>query len=169
MPASKPANALVAWRRSTTPGRSATSKQLASVQAGTAGKSGAGRLRRGLPYVVAGASPLLEAAGVASRCEVRGGDAFTAVPAGYETYLLSRVIHDWDDERSIALLTRSKQAMQPRGKVLLVERLILTGTTPTLLVLESDVQMLVVATSRLGLTNLASHTCPTHRSQSASD
>jgi O-methyltransferase domain len=113
MPASKPANALVAWRRSTTPGRSATSKQLASVQAGTAGKSGAGRLRRGLPYVVAGASPLLEAAGVASRCEVRGGDAFTAVPAGYETYLLSRVIHDWDDERSIALLTRSKQAMQP--------------------------------------------------------
>jgi hypothetical protein len=92
----------------------------------------------------------LEAAGVASRCEVRGGDAFTAVPAGYETYLLSRVIHDWDDERSIALLTRSKQAMQPRGKVLLVERLILTGTTPTLLVLESDVQMLVVATSRLG-------------------
>jgi hypothetical protein len=92
----------------------------------------------------------LEAAGVASRCEVRGGDAFTAVPAGYETYLLSRVIHDWDDERSIALLTRSKQAMQPRGKVLLVERLILTGTTPTLLVLEFDVQMLVVATSRLG-------------------
>lgn len=100
--------------------------------------------------VVAGAPPLLEAAGVASRCEVRGADAFTAVPAGYETYLLSRVIHDWDDERSIALLTRSKQAMQPRGKVLLVERLILTGTTPTLLVLESDVQMLVVATSRLG-------------------
>jgi O-methyltransferase domain/Dimerisation domain len=96
------------------------------------------------PHVVKGAPPLLEAAGVADRCQVMGGDAFKAVPAGYETYLLSRVIHDWDDERSIALLTRCHQAMQPRGKVLLVERVILTGSTPQVLVLESDVQMLVV-------------------------
>jgi hypothetical protein len=98
-----------------------------------------------LPYVVKGAPPLLEAAGVASRCEVIGGDAFTAVPAGYETYLLSRVIHDWNDERSIALLTRCHQAMQPQGKVLLVERVILTGGSPQVLVLESDVQMLVLS------------------------
>jgi O-methyltransferase domain/Dimerisation domain len=98
-----------------------------------------------LPYVIAGASPLLEAAGVADRCEVIGGDAFKAVPAGYETYMLSRVIHDWDDERAIALLSRCHQAMQPGGKVLLVERVILTGSTAQLLVLESDVQMLVMA------------------------
>jgi hypothetical protein len=98
-----------------------------------------------LPHVVKGALPLLEAAGVAGRCELVGGDAFTAVPADHETYLLSRVIHDWDDERALALLTRCHQAMKPRGKVLLVERVILTGTTPQVLVLESDVQMLVVA------------------------
>ena len=98
-----------------------------------------------LPYVVAGASPLVETARVASRCEVIGGDAFKAVPAGYDTYLLSRVIHDWDDERAIALLTRCHQAMRPRGKVLLVERVIPTGSTAQLLVLESDVQMLVMA------------------------
>ena len=98
-----------------------------------------------LPQVVKGAPPLLESAGVADRCEVIGGDAFTAVPAGYETYLLSRVIHDWDDERAMALLSRCHQAMQPRGKVLLVERVILTGSTPQVLVLESDVQMLVWA------------------------
>ncbi len=98
-----------------------------------------------LPYVVKGASSLLEGAGVADRCEVIGGDAFTAVPAGYDTYLLSRVIHDWDDERSTALLSRCHQAMQPRGKVLLVERVILTGSTPQVLVPESDVQMLVMA------------------------
>jgi hypothetical protein len=98
-----------------------------------------------LPNVVKGATPLLEGAGVADRCQVIGGDAFTAVPAGYETYLLSRVIHDWDDERAIALLSRCHQAMQPRGKVLLAERVIVTGSTPQVLVLESDVQMLVVA------------------------
>jgi hypothetical protein len=98
-----------------------------------------------LPNVVAGASPLLDGAGVADRCQVIGGDAFKAVPEGLETYLLSRVIHDWDDERAIALLARCHQAMKPQGKVLLVERVILTGTTPQVLVLESDVQMLVVS------------------------
>ncbi len=96
-----------------------------------------------LPHVVKGAPPLLETAGVASRCEVIGGDAFTAVPADYDTYLLKGVIHDWDDERAIAILARCHQAMKPQGKVLLVERVIVTSSTPELLVLESDVNMLV--------------------------
>ncbi len=96
-----------------------------------------------LPHVVKGAPPLLEAAGVADRCEVTGGDVFTAVPANYETYLLSRVIHDWDDERALTILTRCHQAMKPQGKVLLVERVIPIDRTPQVLVLEADVQMLV--------------------------
>ncbi len=65
------------------------------------------------------------------------------VPADYDTYLLSRVIHDWDDERAISILTRCHQAMKPQGKVLLVEQVIPTDRTPELLVLESDVNMLV--------------------------
>ncbi|GAC1637949.1 MAG: hypothetical protein NVS4B9_30960 [Ktedonobacteraceae bacterium] len=97
-----------------------------------------------LPHVVKGALPLLETAGVASRCEVIGGDFFTAVPADYDTYLLKGVIHDWDDERAIAILARCHQAMKPQGKVLLVERVIVTGSTPQVLVLESDVLMLVL-------------------------
>jgi hypothetical protein len=97
-----------------------------------------------LPHVVKGAPPLLEEAFVSDRCQVIGGDAFTAVPADYDTYLLKGVIHDWDDERAIAILARCHQAMKPQGKVLLVERVIVTGRTPELLVLESDVQMLVL-------------------------
>jgi hypothetical protein len=96
-----------------------------------------------LPHVVKGAPPLLEEAGVSDRCQVIGGDAFTAVPADYDTYMLSRVIHDWDDERTITILTRCHQAMKPHGKVLLVERVIPTDRMPALHVLESDVVMLV--------------------------
>lgn len=96
-----------------------------------------------LPHVVKGASPLLERAGVSDRCKVMGGDVFTAVPADYETYLLSWVIHDWNDERTIAILARCHRAMKPQGKVLLVERVILTEGIPEVLVLESDVHMLV--------------------------
>jgi O-methyltransferase domain/Dimerisation domain len=97
-----------------------------------------------LPHVVRGAPALLDAAGVADRCEVLGGDLFTGLPAGHETYLLSRVIHDWDDTRATAILCLCKQAVKPRGKVLLVERVIQTGGTPPVLVLECDTQMLVV-------------------------
>ncbi len=96
-----------------------------------------------LPHVVKGAPALLEVAGVSERCEVIGGDVFTAVPTDYETYLLSRVIHDWDDEHALTILTRCQRAMQPQGRVLLVERVILSGGTPEMLVLESDVNMLV--------------------------
>jgi O-methyltransferase/methyltransferase family protein len=96
-----------------------------------------------LPHVVQGAPPLLEAAGVADRCEIIGGDAFTAVPANAETYLFSRVIHDWDDARAVTLLTRCHQAMRPQGNVLLVERVIPSDSPAPLLVLESDVNMLV--------------------------
>jgi len=96
-----------------------------------------------LPSVVAGAPPLLKASGVAGRCEVLGGDAFVAVPAGYQTYLLARVIHDWDDERAMTILTRCHQAMKPQGKVLLVEQVLLSDRTAELLVLESDLNMLL--------------------------
>ena len=96
-----------------------------------------------LPHVVKGAPPLLDEAGVSDRCQVIGGDVFTAVPADYDTYLLSRVIHDWDDERTIAILSSCHQAMKPSGKVLLIERVIPTDRTPELHVLESDVIMLV--------------------------
>ncbi len=96
-----------------------------------------------LPQVVKGAPPLLEVARVSDRCQVMGGDAFTAVPADHDTYLLSRVIHDWDDERAISILARCHQAMKPQGKVLLVEQVIPTGRPPELLMLRSDVQMLV--------------------------
>jgi O-methyltransferase domain/Dimerisation domain len=96
-----------------------------------------------LPHVVKGAPRLLEEAFVSDRCQVIGGDAFTAVPSGYDTYLLSRVIHDWDNERAIAILIRCHQAMKPLGKLLLIERVIPTDRTPELHVLESDVIMLV--------------------------
>ena len=97
------------------------------------------------PHVVAGAPTLLESADVGDRCEVVGGDFFTAVPAGHEAYLLSRVVHDWEDTEAIAILSRCHAAMRPGGRILLVERVIISGSAPQVLVLESDVQMLVLA------------------------
>jgi hypothetical protein len=41
----------------------------------------------------------LVTAGVTARCQVVAGDFFQAVPAGGDLYILSQVLHDWNDAR----------------------------------------------------------------------
>lgn len=79
-----------------------------------------------LPHVVEEATPFLERAGVADRCTVVGGDIFTEVPAGGDTYLLSLVIHDWDDAAALTILRNCRRAMRPHATLLLVERVVPT-------------------------------------------
>jgi O-methyltransferase domain len=77
-----------------------------------------------LPHVVTGAPAVLAAAGVAERCTVVGGDFFTAVPAGADAYLLKYIIHDWDDERALAILRQCRAAMNTGATLLLIEQLL---------------------------------------------
>jgi predicted O-methyltransferase YrrM len=82
------------------------------------------------PHVVANARPILEAAGVADRCELVSGDFFVSVPAG-DLYTLQRILHDWDDEHAIAILRSCVEAMAPGGRVLVIESLIEPGNDPS--------------------------------------
>jgi hypothetical protein len=75
------------------------------------------------PHVVAGAALRLEAAGVAARCRVVGGSFFDRVPDGADALILKSVIHDWDDERSLAILRNCREALTEEGTLLLVERI----------------------------------------------
>ena len=75
-----------------------------------------------LPEVVQEAGPRIVAAGVAERCAIASGDAFASVPGGGDCYLLSRVVHDWDDEHAIAILRNCSRALPERGSLLVVER-----------------------------------------------
>jgi hypothetical protein len=47
-----------------------------------------------LPHVADAARSRIAAAGLSDRCEAVGGDAFVAVPAGADAYVLKGVIHD---------------------------------------------------------------------------
>jgi O-methyltransferase domain/Dimerisation domain len=49
------------------------------------------------------------------------GDFFVEVPAGFDGYLLSRVIHDWDDADAVAILRTCRRAMTGSARLLLVE------------------------------------------------
>ena len=60
---------------------------------------------------VAEARTHLEAASLGDRAECIAADFFETVPAGADTYLLSRVIHDWDDADAKRILATCRQAM----------------------------------------------------------
>jgi len=61
---------------------------------------------------------------VADRCALTAGDFTELVPATGDTYLLSRVLHDWDDTRCHTILTRIQQAMPDHAELLVIERLL---------------------------------------------
>jgi hypothetical protein len=73
-------------------------------------------------HVVAHAGPLLEAAGVADRCEVVAGSFFDAVPPGADAYVLKAILHDWEDDDALRILRRCREAIAPHGLLLVVER-----------------------------------------------
>jgi hypothetical protein len=106
-----------------------------------------------MPYVAEGANERIAAAGLLDRCEFAAGDFFTSIPSGADAYLLSRVIHDWDDTHSIAILMNCRRVIPLESKLLLVERVVpaqaeqMTTTqlpTPFL----SDLNMLVITGGR---------------------
>jgi hypothetical protein len=95
-----------------------------------------------MPHAAAGGLETISRAGLAERCEVVSGDFFVSVPAGADAYLLSRVIHDWDDERSVALLKTIRAAIDPKGKLIVLETLLRPGADSAYPVL-SDLNMLI--------------------------
>ena len=74
-----------------------------------------------LPQVVAGAREYLQAAGLAGRCELVGGDFLESVPSGGDAYVLKNVLVNWDDERSARLLKNCHRAMVENGRLLVIE------------------------------------------------
>lgn len=84
-----------------------------------------------LPHVVERAGATVEAAGLADRCEVVGGDFFDAVPSGADAYFLRHIVHDWDDERAGAILNAIRRAMPAGSRLLVVEYVLPPGDAPS--------------------------------------
>src|SRR5262249_38717624 len=74
-----------------------------------------------LPHVVRDAPALLQARGVADRVTIEAGSFFESVPGGGDAYLLSHIIHDWPEDKCLTILGNVRRAMQPAGRVLIIE------------------------------------------------
>ncbi|WP_369182410.1 methyltransferase [Streptomyces sp. Y1] len=66
---------------------------------------------------------------IAGRWTLAEGDFFTAVPPG-DVHLLKRITHDWDDEQCVTLLSHCRRALNPGGRVLILDAVVPDGNAP---------------------------------------
>ncbi|MFJ1971427.1 methyltransferase [Streptomyces sp. NPDC087903] len=95
-----------------------------------------------LPGTVEGGAERFAAAGLTERTEVVGQSFFDPLPAGADLYVLSQILHDWDDKESVAILARCAEALPAGGRVVVVERVIAEDEGKQLNT-EYDLRMLV--------------------------
>lgn len=99
------------------------------------------------PHVVAGAEETIRKAALTERCRTVGGDFFQSVPGGGDAYLMKHIIHDWPDDRAATILRNCRTAVNPGGKLLLVEAVLAPGNAADLGKV-IDLEMLVIASGR---------------------
>jgi hypothetical protein len=76
------------------------------------------------------------------------GDFFEAVPADADAYVLSRVLHDWDDHDAVRILRRVRAAMRPDSVLILVEAILPERATEDPASVRMDLHMLVLLGGR---------------------
>jgi acetylserotonin N-methyltransferase len=78
-----------------------------------------------LPHAIPLAEEIVGRSEVGARIEIIGGDFFASeLPPG-DVYALGRILHDWNEEKILALLTKIYAALPSGGAILIAEKLLL--------------------------------------------
>ncbi|WP_253816301.1 methyltransferase [Myxococcus xanthus] len=84
-----------------------------------------------MPHVAEEARERIAEQGLSPRCDVVAGDFFERiVPEGKDVYILSQILHDWDDEQSLRILKGIRAAMRPDSRLLIVETVLPGDNVP---------------------------------------
>ncbi|HEY5834825.1 methyltransferase [Streptomyces sp.] len=108
--------------------------------------------------------------GVGDRAEALAGSFFDSLPSGADGYILSSVIHNWDDDDTLAILKRCAEAAGERGRVFVIEQTGEDGESPNTIMdlrmlvffagKERGVSEIVELARNAGLTFVAAHSAP---------
>jgi uncharacterized glyoxalase superfamily protein PhnB len=99
-----------------------------------------------LPDAVARAEQAIVSAGLGHRARAQASSFFDALPVGAGGYLLSGILHDWDDEDAVRILQRCADAAAGTGEVLVVDHIgDAEGSSPNT---EGDLRMLCYVRGR---------------------
>jgi hypothetical protein len=82
------------------------------------------------PSLVPRAEQHLRETGVLDRCRLVGASFFDTAPDDGDLYVLRRVVHDFDDDQAVALLTTLRRHMPADATLLLMESVVPAGDEP---------------------------------------
>ncbi|MER7820193.1 methyltransferase [Streptomyces sp. NPDC096153] len=77
-----------------------------------------------LPQALDQTQQALANAGLTDRAVCLAGDFFTSVPAGADVYVLSQILHDWDDQNAASILKQCHAAMTPKSRLLILDQVL---------------------------------------------
>jgi hypothetical protein len=75
------------------------------------------------PELLIDADRALSEHGVRDRCELRAANFFESLPATGNIWTLCQVLHDWPDAQCMQILRHCREAMRPRDRLLVIDRL----------------------------------------------
>ncbi len=84
-----------------------------------------------LPQGVAEAGAFLASRGLTDRVRIETGSMFESIPRGGDVYILSRVLHDWPDDRAALILRNCRKAISDHGVLLIREGVVPAGDAPS--------------------------------------
>lgn len=82
-----------------------------------------------LPAVEPSAVAHLAEQGLSDRITFTAGDFFESVPAA-DIYVMSFILHDWDNESAVRILESIRKASNPGARLLVLEGVVPLGDTP---------------------------------------
>jgi O-methyltransferase domain len=83
-----------------------------------------------LPHNQAGATAFIQTRGMADRIGFVEGSFFESVPTGGDAYLMSHIIHDWNENQCLTILGNCRRAMKATSRLLIIEMVLPEGDIP---------------------------------------
>ena len=93
-------------------------------------------------------STRLEQSGLSDRTELVGGDFFESVPKGGDCYVIKGVLHDFDDDQCVTIISNCRKAMNANGRIVISNQDLpspIDGPHPNLTM---DIQMMTLLSGR---------------------
>ena len=74
-----------------------------------------------LPHLGVSANREIKRQALTNRCRFVSCDFFRRIPDGHNCYIMSNIIHDWDDKSSRTILKNCRDAMSEDARLLVIE------------------------------------------------
>ncbi len=80
-----------------------------------------------IPQVIKKAGERIKSVGLDERCKTVECDFFNEIPEGGDVYILSNILHDWNDEKCIMILKNCRAVLKKGARILIIEMIVPGG------------------------------------------